>query len=232
MNIGLFGGTFDPIHRGHIALAAAAREKFDLGRILLVPTNLPPHRHEPNASYFHRYAMVALASAGDKTLIPSLLEAPGTGTVAGKPTKPALAPVNYSIDTVRRLKRELKKSDRLFFLIGIDAFREIALWHEAVALLRECEFVVASRPGFSLADVANSLPEAIRPAAHVTKPFAKAAAVGDLILTGATVRMLEGVNVPVSSTAVRQSVASRKPIAKFVGDPVADYIKKIGLYSG
>src|SRR5437868_4430923 len=147
MNIGLFGGTFDPIHRGHLALAAAAQDKFDLGRILFVPTNLPPHRRQPNASYFHRYAMVALATSGEKTLAPSL-------------------------------------------------------------------------------------PEPIRPAANVTKPFAKSAAAGDLVLPGVTVRMLEGVNVPVSSTAVRQAVAAKKPVAKLVGEAVSEYIKKTNLYSG
>src|SRR5262249_47345782 len=158
------GGTFDPVHRGHVALAAAAREKFDLGRVLFVPTNLPPHRREPNASFFHRYAMIAMATSGDKTFAPSLLEAPEIGTIAiAKPSKAAQVPVNYSIDTVRKLKGELKKADRLFFLIGVDAFKEIAQWHEAVALLKECEFIVASRPGFSLADVANALPEPIRP---------------------------------------------------------------------
>ena len=69
MNIGLFGGTFDPIHKGHLALAQAARERCALGRILVVPTNLPPHKSAPPAaSYFHRYAMTALACAADTQL--------------------------------------------------------------------------------------------------------------------------------------------------------------------
>src|SRR5437016_8339547 len=127
MNIGLFGGTFDPIHRGHLALARAARERFELGRILFVPANIPPHKQkQPTTSYFHRYAMLALATTGEKEFVPSLLEEPGVVDIRsskGKQNSDAVAGANYSIDTVRRLKQELKKSDRLFFLIGIDAFK-------------------------------------------------------------------------------------------------------------
>ena len=224
MNIGLFGGTFDPIHRGHLALARAAQERFSLSRIYFVPAHVPPHKQkQPLADYFHRYTMIALATAEEKAFIPSLLEAPTTSD-ADKP--------NYSIDTVRRVKATLKKSDQLFFLIGIDAFNDIAKWHQAEALFRECAFTVASRPGFSLADVANALPESLRPAAHVTKPFAKQPAKGDLVLSGATVHLLDGVHQPVSATAIRQAVTAKKPLGRFVEPAVADYIKKMGLYGG
>ena len=224
MNIGLFGGTFDPIHRGHLALARAAQERFSLSRIYFVPAHVPPHKQkQPLADYFHRYTMIALATAEEKAFIPSLLEAPTTSN-ADKP--------NYSIDTVRRVKATLKKSDQLFFLIGIDAFNDIAKWHQAEALFRECAFTVASRPGFSLADVANALPESLRPAAHVTKPFAKQPAKGDLVLSGATVHLLDGVHQPVSATAIRQAVTAKKPLGRFVEPAVADYIKKMGLYGG
>jgi len=236
MNIGLFGGTFDPIHRGHLALAGAARERFELGRILFVPANIPPHKQkQPTTSYFHRYAMLALATTGEKEFVPSLLESPGVVDIRsskGKQNSDAVAGANYSIDTVRRLKQELKKSDRLFFLIGIDAFKDIAKWREAEALFRECEFIVASRPGYSLADVANALPENLRPAAAVTKPFAKQPAKGDLVLRGVTVHLLEGVQEPVSATAIREAVAKKRPLTKFVDPAVAEYIKKEGLYSG
>ncbi len=173
MNIGLFGGSFDPIHHGHLALARAAKERCDLSRIYFVPANVPPHKQkQPLASYFHRYAMVVLATVGEKAFVPSLLEAPGSPPrcTAGKSRSPDPA-ANYSIDTVRRLKQSLKKIDKLFFLIGMDAFADIAKWREPEALLRECEFIVASRPGYSLADVANALPEKLRPARAVSQPF-------------------------------------------------------------
>jgi nicotinate-nucleotide adenylyltransferase len=152
---------------------------------------------------------------------------------AGKSRQPegAATRANYSIDTVLRLKASLKKIDRLFFLIGIDAFAEIAKWHQPEALFRECEFIVASRPGYSLADVANALPEKLRPAPAVSQPFAKQPAKGDLVLTGATVHLLDSVHQPVSATAIREAVAAKKPLRKFVDAAVEEYIKKQGLYS-
>jgi nicotinate-nucleotide adenylyltransferase len=233
MNIGLFGGTFDPIHHGHLALARGAQERFQLGCVYFTPANVPPHKQQhPVSCYFHRYAMVALATMNEKAFVPSLLEAPADAPVTASTGKKghAQAGANYTIDTLRRLKQTLRKSDRLFFLIGIDAFKDIASWHEGVALFRECEFIVASRPGYSLADVAHALPEALRPRSAVTKPFAKQPAKGDLVLPGATVHLLENVHQNVSATAIRDAVAAKKPLTKFVDSAVAEYIKKVGLY--
>jgi nicotinate-nucleotide adenylyltransferase len=238
MNIGLFGGTFDPIHRGHLALARAARERCKLSRILFVPANVPPHKQaQPLSAFPHRYAMTALATAQEKEFLPSLLEAPPESDPAlprnkkekekGKAEKP-----NYTIDTVKRMKQEFKKADRLFLLIGIDAFADIANWHQSEALFRECEFVVASRPGFSLADVANALPTSLRPRMEATRPFQKQAATGDLVLSGVTIHLLDEVYQPISSTTIRQAAAAGKPLTRFVEPAVADYIKKMGLYKG
>ncbi|MGA8501809.1 MAG: nicotinate-nucleotide adenylyltransferase [Candidatus Sulfotelmatobacter sp.] len=232
MNIGLFGGTFDPIHRGHLALARAASERCKLSRILFVPANVPPHKQsQPLSAFSHRYAMIALATAEEKDFSPSLLEAPedfesvSPGKAKTRPSNP-----NYTIETVKRLKQSFKKADRLFLLIGIDAFEEIAKWHRAEALFRECEFVVASRPGYSLADVANALPASLRPRQEVTRPFQKQAASGDLVLKGVTVHLLDQVYQAISSTEIRQAAAAGKPLGRFVEPAVADYIKKVGLY--
>jgi nicotinate-nucleotide adenylyltransferase len=233
MNIGLFGGTFDPIHRGHLALARAARERCNLSRILFVPANVPPHKQrQPLSAFPHRYAMIALATAPEKDFPPSLLEAPEDFDASPRPEKTRVAKPNYTIDTVKRLKQSFKKADRLFLLIGIDAFEDIAKWHQAEALFRECEFVVASRPGYSLADVANALPASLRPRQEVTRPFEKQAATGDLVLKGVTIHLLDEVYQAISSTAIRQAAAAGKPLGRFVEPAVADYIKKVGLYKG
>ncbi|MGA8068562.1 MAG: nicotinate-nicotinamide nucleotide adenylyltransferase, partial [Terriglobales bacterium] len=137
---------------------------------------------------------------------------------------------NYSIDTVRRLKKILKKSDRLFFLIGIDAFRDVATWRDSRALLGECDFIIASRPGYSLRDVAESLPEQLRPAAAVTRPFHKQPAKGDLVLPGVTLHLLEGINQSVSATTIRAAAAQGKPLTRWLDPRVADYIRKNALY--
>jgi nicotinate-nucleotide adenylyltransferase len=243
MNIGLFGGSFDPIHRGHLALAKAAASRYALRQVLFVPANIPPHKQQdPLTPFIHRYAMVALATQDERAFVPSLLEAPSpaatrasarpaeTNSLRGR--KQNSTSVNYSIDTLRRLKKSLKKSDRLFFLIGIDAFRDIAKWHEAVALLAECAFVVASRPGYSLRDVAESLPEQSRPPATVTRPFHKQPAAGDLVLPGVTLHLLEGVHQNISATTIRSAAAQGKPLTKWLDPRVADYIRKHGLYRG
>jgi nicotinate-nucleotide adenylyltransferase len=234
MNIGLFGGTFDPVHRGHLALARAALEHYKLHRIHFVPAHIPPHKQQqPLSPFVHRFAMLALATTEEKAFVPSMLEAPDEGALPvrkqrggeGAQDKP-----NYTIDTVRRLKKSFKAADKLFLLIGMDAFAEIAQWHESEALFRECEFVVASRPGYSLADVANALPESLRPRLEVTRPFQKQAASGDLVLKGATIHLMADLHQPASATAIRQAAAAGKPLGRFLDAPVAEYIRKMGLY--
>jgi nicotinate-nucleotide adenylyltransferase len=225
MNIGLFGGTFDPVHKGHLALALAAMEQYKLHKILFVPANIPPHKQkQPLLPFLHRFAMLALATAEEKAFVPSLLEAPeeAAGRKTGTP--------NYTIDTVRRVKQSFKANDKLFLLIGMDAFADIAKWHQAEALFRECEFVVASRPGYSLADVANALPEKLRPRPEVTKPFHKQAATGDLVLKGVTIHLMGDLHQAISATAIREAAAAGKPMGRFLDAPVAEYIRKMGLY--
>jgi nicotinate-nucleotide adenylyltransferase len=226
MNIALYGGTFDPVHLGHVAVARAAAERFSLGRVYFVPADISPHKQkQPPTAYYHRYAMLALALAGEKTLLPSLLEAPEIVQAEGR-----LA--SYSVDTVRRFRQRLGKRDKLFFLIGIDAFQDIARWHDPVALLRECEFIVASRPGFSLAEAAMALPEEIRPKQDITKLFQQREVSGPLVLSGAVIHFLGGIYKPESSTQVRNAVRGGRSLARLVSEPVADYIRKMHLYRG
>ena len=225
MNIGLFGGTFDPVHKGHMALARAALAQYKLHRVLFVPANVPPHKQkQPLSPFVHRFAMLALATADEKAFVPSLLEAPEELA-----SRKGAAP-NYTIDTVRQVKQSFKVSDKLFLLIGMDAFADIGQWHQSEELFRECEFVVASRPGYSLADVANALPEKLRPRPEVTKPFLKQKAAGDLMLPGATIHLMDDLHQAASATAIREAVAAGKPTGRFLDAPVAGYIRKLGLY--
>jgi nicotinate-nucleotide adenylyltransferase len=228
MNIGLFGGTFDPVHLGHIALAREALEHCKLHKILFVPASVPPHKQSQALSPFiHRFAMLALATEEEKAFVPSLLEAATNNTDGRGDRKPK---PNYSIDTVRRLKQSLKPNDTVFFLIGIDAFDQISSWHAAEELFRECEFVVAARPGYSLADVAKALPEKLRPRAEVMKPFQKHPAAGDLVLPGVTIHLLDDLHQSASATAIRGAVSAGKSLGRFLDPRVADYIRKTGLY--
>ena len=219
MNVGLFGGTFDPVHKGHLALVRAAAERFQLGKVYFIPASTPPHRQDELITPFHhRYAMLVLATMDEKKFLPSLAESPDQEDH-----------LSYTIDTVRQFKQRAAKSDHFFFLIGIDAFLEIATWHRAEDLLRKIDFIVVSRPKFSMADQADALPQPLRPAAAVIKAFKKSPAKGTLALAGTGIHVLEGINVPVSATAVRRAAASGKSLARLVDPQVAEYIKKMGL---
>ena len=226
MNICLFGGTFDPIHNGHTAIARAAADRFNLKKVLFAPSDVPPFKKSKKVTpYSDRYEMVVLAlrDAADKRFAPSAIE------LEMNQEKGKHAP-SYTIDTLERLAKDLKKSDRLFFLIGIDAFMDVAKWHRAEDVLKFCDFIVASRPGFSLADIARALPVSLRPAAHVMKPFAKSAASGEFIHAGVSLHLLDAVRVNVSATEIRKAVASRRNLKKYVSPGVAEYINKTGLY--
>ena len=224
MNIALFGGTFDPIHRGHVNVARAAATAFGLKQVWFIPADIPPHKQKaPITSFYHRYAMVSLALAGEKDMIPSLVEAPDPDATAER--KPS-----YSLETVRRVKKSLGKSDHLYFLIGMDAFKDIAKWYKAEELLAECEFIVAARPGFSLADVASSLPPKLRPAPNVTKLFKKEKLEGPLVLSGVTLHLLSETHENVSATQIRAAAEKGGALKRLVPEAVADYIVKERLY--
>ena len=224
MNIALFGGTFDPIHRGHLKVARAAAQRFKLREVWFVPADIPPHKQKaPVTSYYHRYSMVSLAVADEQDFLPSLLEAPDPE--AHMERRPS-----YSIDTVRRVKDGLRRGDRLYFLIGIDAFRDIATWHQPEDLLQECEFIVAARPGYSLADVASSLPKGLRPAAAELRKFRKSKLEEALRLPGVTLHLLPDTHEDISATQIRAAIKSGTRLKKLVPDAVAEYIRKEGLY--
>jgi len=221
MKIALFGGTFDPVHLGHLAVAGAALEKFDLDLVYFVPADIPPHKQKRRLTDFqHRFAMLALGTADEPRFVPSLLDAP-TGQA------------NYSIDTVRRFKGTLKRSDKLYFLIGMDAFLDIATWRQPEELLAECDFIVASRPGYSLADAGRALPEKLRPSDTVLKGLSRQGSKGTIALPGATIHLLPEVRERVSSTQIRAAAhKSARQLSRYVPRLVAGYIKKERLYLG
>ena len=141
--------------------------------------------------------------------------------------QPSLSPLSK-----RRVKKSLGKSDHLYFLIGMDAFKDIAKWYKAEELLAECDFIVAARPGFSLADVASSLPPKLRPAANVTKLFRKEKLEGPLVLSGVTLHLLSETHENVSATQIRAAAEKGAALKRLVPEAVADYIQKERLYKG
>ena len=228
MRIAFFGGTFDPVHRGHIQIASSAVERFDLGQVLFVPASIQPLKQDQRtADYYHRFAMLALATQRRREFVVSDLEGPKQGTTP-----------NYSINTIRELKRKLRKADKLYFLLGIDAFLGIEKWHKPSELLRECEFIIASRPGFSMGEIAAALPEELRPRKDVLNIARKQKLdfsrepVQTIALPGITLHLMGDISEKVSATQIRAAAksAGKARLRSLVGEAIAEYIQKTGIY--
>lgn len=134
MRLALFGGTFDPIHEAHLAIAREAADRFHLDKVLFVPAAHPPHKHgATQASYEDRVRMAELACRADPRFEVSRLEEHTARS--------------YSIDTIEKVRAGLAQGDELYFLIGADAFAEIRTWHRWRDVARAARFLVVSRPG-------------------------------------------------------------------------------------
>lgn len=209
MRLGVFGGTFDPIHLGHLDVARAAREALALDEVWLVPSRLPPHRTAPLASPAHRFAMVALAADGTDELLASDLEMETAGPSYTSDSLDRIATLGYDVRSV-------------FFITGADAFRDLPSWKGYPHILDRCHFVVVSRPGTSALEAARALPS-VRPRL-VVMPDAIPEAPGILLVDRPT--------APVSSTDVRKAVAAGQSTDGLVPDRVGAYIRRQGLYRG
>jgi nicotinate-nucleotide adenylyltransferase len=184
MRLALFGGTFDPIHTAHLTVAREAADQFHLDEVWFVPAAHPPHKAEQaGASYEDRYRMVELACRIDPRFRASRLE-------AGEQK-------SYSIDTLERVRAT---GENPYFIIGADAFAEIATWHRWRDLIRTTEFIVVTRPGH-----------------HYHAP------------EGARVHRLDTVALPVSSSGIRRRLAAGETPAELPRE-VAAYIQDRGLY--
>ena len=212
MNLALFGGTFDPVHSGHIAAARAAQAAFSLDQIHFVPARVPPHKRERHLTPFpHRHAMVALACAGSPGFMPSILES--RGEMQGDP--------NYSITTIRKMAAQRSSGDRLFFLIGADAFLEIATWKEPIALLDAVDFIIVSRPGFAITRAAGVIPSELQPSAMSDHCIQ---------LRRTRIHLLTTVEADISSSRIRELASRNESLAEFVPEAVEEYIRKLSLY--
>jgi nicotinate-nucleotide adenylyltransferase len=140
MRVGLFGGSFDPPHRGHLAVAEAVRDRFALDRVLLAPAAIQPLKpNGAHASFADRLQMVELLCKGAPGIEASTIDGPQAD---GRP--------NYTIDTLRRLRKELPPGAEVFVIVGADAFLDIQQWKDPEALLAEAQWIIVSRPGFDL----------------------------------------------------------------------------------
>lgn len=207
MRLGLFGGTFDPIHRGHLDVAHAARLALGLDAVWLIPSRLPPHRAQPHASAAHRFAMVCLAVQDQDGLLACdvEIEAPGP---------------SYTIDTLHRLERRGLNLRSTFFILGADAFRDIAAWKEYPRVLDRSHFVAVSRPGLAAPALPKVLPGLAR--RMVSCPCE--------LPPQPSILLVDAETSPISSTDVRRARAAGRPLDDILPPSVASHILRHDLY--
>ena len=206
--IGVLGGTFDPVHIGHLRGALEVAETLALDELRLTPSARPPHRDKPQVSAKDRLAMVECAVAGVAPLVVDAREL--------QRNKPS-----YTIDTLELMRAELAVSDQVFLLLGWDAFCGLPTWHRWEELLQHCHILVLQRP-----DADSEPPDALRnllAARSVSDPLALKGPSGQIAFVWQT-------PLAVSATQIRQLLASGKSVRFLVPDAVLAYIDAHGLY--
>jgi nicotinate-nucleotide adenylyltransferase len=211
----IYGGTFDPVHTGHIEVARRVLELFELEEVLFVPACVPPHKSAVSSA-FHRLAMLALATQQDVRLRISTIE-------LDEPERP------YAVDTVERMQRALGGERRLFFMIGADSWSEIATWHEWQRLLGMCDLIVVTRPGY---DLSGSNPNA---SARIIDVRGMGSGEISAVLDSDTcfrTFLTDAALIDISATEIRAAARAgdREKLSQMVPAAVANYIEKYELY--
>jgi nicotinate-nucleotide adenylyltransferase len=223
MRIGIMGGTFDPIHLGHLRAAEEIYWAFGLDRIVFVPAARPPHKEEVAASALHRYEMVSLATVFTPYFAVSPLELQREGT-------------SYSVETVREFRKTAGPDARLYFVVGVDAFLEMSTWREAEELLALTRVIVAARPGWRLDEVERLLaPDQRRLLGEPTFRYLKVGEVDpdqvERDIAPRQVLLVEVVSLDIASREVRRLAEAGRSVRHLVPDTVAAYMAKNRLYS-
>ncbi len=211
--IGILGGTFDPIHYGHLRLAEEMLELANLRQIRFVPTGMPPHREAPQVSATHRSAMVGLAISDQPAFVMDEREV--------RQTTPC-----YTVDTLRELRAELGGTQPLCLLMGGDAFLQLHTWHEWEQLFELAHIVVGYRPGFTIEERIHDAPEKLR--GHYRQRLCSADALPRQPNGGVVELAIP--KLEISATLIRNRVAEKRSIRYLLPNAVADYIHQNHLY--
>jgi nicotinate-nucleotide adenylyltransferase len=216
--IALYGGTFDPIHSGHLEVAGRITELFEIDELLFVLAQLAPHKIQREVSApLHRYAMLALATqnAPHQSISTFELDAPGRC---------------YTVDTVGHFKSQFRESADLFFVMGADSWAEITTWHEWEHLLTTTNLIVVTRPGHSLAGL-STMPLPAEQIVDLRR--ADVNEIADRIGKSRQARVFitDAVMIDVSATGIRRAVSGKtERLRDMVPPAVAEYIRKYRLY--
>lgn len=216
--IGIYGGTFDPVHRGHVEIARRVLELFELDEVVFMPAYEAPHKTNAGApSPFHRFAMLALATAGDECLRVSTIE-------LDAPEHP------YTVETITRMQEQAGRDRRLFFVMGADSWQEVTTWQEWERLLQLCDHIVVTRPGYDLS--VEHVPESARNVFDVRGLNRQALTLQLEPKKDPAIFMTDAVMLDISATDIRAAARAgdRRKLETLVPPTVVDYIEKYGLY--
>lgn len=212
--MGLFGGTFDPVHCGHLQAGREVRSAFSLDKVLFIPSFAPPHKERAGlAPAADRLRMVELACAGEPGFEASSIEVD-----AGEKS--------YSIITLEKI-RKIYPLSRVFFILGIDAFLEIDTWRDHERVLEECHFIVMTRPGFRFEDAGRVLGGALRGRIH---RISGTETIDERLLESPRIFFTPIRAMDVSSTEVRRKIRASESVRGLVPEPVGEYIRARHLY--
>lgn len=212
--IGIFGGTFDPVHYGHLRLAQELGESLRLAEVRIVPAATPPHRAAPQVTAAQRLEMVRLAVAGNPLLSLDDREFRRAGP-------------GYTVDTLKELRQNLGASRPLCLLLGADAFLELATWHRWHELFGLAHLVIAHRPGFPPESWPERMPEPLAreySARLLRQPFGVHLSPAGGIVTQSIAAL------DISASMIRDSLARGVSPRYLLPDPVLDYIRSNNLY--
>lgn len=214
--VGVFGGTFDPPHVGHLILAEEIREAFDLAEVYFMPCNEPPHKdREDLTDAKHRFAMVVAATLHNPAFVASPME-------VNRPGK------SYSIDTVREMHESMVDEAEIVFITGLDAFLDIETWEGHEELLDLCHVIVVSRPGHGFEEV-DKLPDWIRERVVDVRQLDVAPS-QQFPEEGRRIFLSDSVHIDISSTDLRERIAAGKSVRYKLPAEVERYIRAHGLY--
>jgi len=212
--IGLFGGTFNPIHWGHLRSAEEIREAFNLTQVIFIPVHVPPHKKSDVTSAAHRFSMVKRAVRGNRFFRVSDIELKRPGK-------------SYSIDTIRHFHGLAGAEQKLFFIIGMDAFREIYTWKDYPAFFSACNFIVMDRPGAPRVKTQQIVPRDIK------NEFTYRSAERCFVhISGCRIHLYSVTQLDISSTVIRTQIGQGRSIRYLVPPAVESYIAEQRLYQG
>ena len=229
-NIGILGGTFDPIHLGHTEPTKQVASHLSLDKILVIPASIPPHKATPNVTAKQRAEMVKLVCEEEESFVCDTRELARKGH-------------SYTVDTLIELKQDYP-DDKIFFIVGLDSLLTFTTWHKYQEILSLCHLVVNTRPNYQLENINQATQELLNQYKITSIEELEQKPAGGIIIVPEVIALLSKknntastpspcnnpINIDISSSEIRQQLANNQPCQQFLNPKVLAFINKNQLY--